>query len=89
MLRIELPGVGDYTLAHLASDFTGTLSVDGKLLPGVAEAMDKVAAVGVAVIEAEGCAVEAIGAADIVVRTILDAFALITNPDRIRATLRG
>lgn len=156
MLRIELPGVGDYTPTHLVSDFTGTLSVDGNLLPGVAEAMDEVAAVltihvvtadtmatarqalsgfpcllrvldgtntareklrylhalgpanvlafgngrndrlllkraavGVAVLEAEGCAIEAIEAVDVVVRTIHDAFALIMNPDRIRATLRG
>ena len=35
MLEIEIPGFGAAKLEHLVSDFTGTLSVDGRLLPGV------------------------------------------------------
>ena len=35
MLEIDIPGFGFVRLEHLVSDFTGTLSVDGKLLPGV------------------------------------------------------
>jgi len=35
MLEIAVPGFGPVRLAHLVSDFTGTLSVDGELLPGV------------------------------------------------------
>lgn len=37
MLEIEIPGFGSVTLQHLVSNFTGTLSTDGKLIPGVEE----------------------------------------------------
>jgi len=33
MFEINIPGFGFVRLAHLVSDFTGTLSVDGKLNP--------------------------------------------------------
>jgi soluble P-type ATPase len=156
MLEFDIPGLGEYTFSHLVCDFTGTLSIDGTLIAGVAEALRnvsqhltvhvvtadtmstaqaalaalpctlkvlsgsdtavgklryvqeldpkrviafgngrndrlllKTAAIGVAVTEAEGCAVEATDASDIIVRTIHDAFDLIKNPNRIRATLRG
>ncbi len=155
MIEIEIPGFGPVRLAHLVSDFTGTLSVDGKLLPGVKEALNrlaesmtihiltadtfgrakeelvgvrcqthiltgpdhdlqkeeyvkklglesvvafgngkndrrmlKAARVGVAVSEDEGCAVEAIMAADIHVRSALDGLTLLLNPLRCKATLR-
>ncbi len=155
MIEIEIPGFGPVRLAHLVSDFTGTLSVDGKLLPGVKEALNrlaesmtihiltadtfgrakeelvgvrcqthiltgpdhdvqkeeyvkklglesvvafgngkndrrmlKAARVGVAVSEGEGCAVEAIMAADIHVRSALDGLTLLLNPLRCKATLR-
>lgn len=42
----------------------------------------------IAVIGEEGCAVEALAAADIVVKDIEAAFALLLNPTRITATLR-
>jgi hypothetical protein len=32
VIEIEIPGFGMVRLEHLVSDFTGTLSVDGKLL---------------------------------------------------------
>ncbi len=35
MLEIDIPGFGLVILNHLVSDFTGTLSVDGRLIPGV------------------------------------------------------
>ncbi len=47
------------------------------------------AALGIAVIGAEGCAVEAIRHADIVVRDINDALDCLNNPMRIIATLRS
>ncbi|WP_277058357.1 HAD family hydrolase [Trichlorobacter lovleyi] len=36
MLAFDIPGFGPLRLEHLVTDFTGTLSVDGALLPGVA-----------------------------------------------------
>jgi hypothetical protein len=35
MLEIDIPGFGRVKINYLVSDFTGTLSLDGKLLPGV------------------------------------------------------
>jgi soluble P-type ATPase len=142
-------------LEHLVSDFTGTLSVDGILLPkvearlnklsesmkihiltadtfGKAQAalkdvkcemhiltgdnhdvqkeeyvnkldagsvvalgngkndrkMLKAARIGIAVTEGEGCAVDAIMAADIHVRAALDGLDLLLNPKRLKATVR-
>lgn len=43
MLEIEIPGFGSIKLNHLVTDFTGTLSLDGRLLPGVKERLDKIA----------------------------------------------
>ncbi|WP_297057717.1 ATPase P [Thermosulfurimonas sp.] len=37
MIRVEIPGFGPVEIAHLVSDFTGTLSVDGRLVEGVRE----------------------------------------------------
>jgi soluble P-type ATPase len=42
MLERDIPGFGAIRLEHLVSDFTGTLSVDGKLLPGVKERLNKI-----------------------------------------------
>ena len=155
MIEMDIPGFGPVQLAHLVSDFTGTLSVDGYLVPGVKDGLvqlskkmtihiltadtfgrarealsgipcqihiltgpdhdvqkeeylkkigpDKVIAlgngnndrrmlktakVGIAVTEEEGCAVEAILAADIHVRSALSAVRLLLNPLRFKATLR-
>ncbi len=41
--ELDIPGFGPLRLAHLVSDFTGTLSIDGKLLPGVRERLNRVA----------------------------------------------
>ena len=43
MIEIDVPGFGLVKLKHLVSDFTGTLSVDGKLLPGVKQRLNKIA----------------------------------------------
>lgn len=155
MLEIEIPGFGPVVLKHLVSDFTGTLSVDGRLLPEVKEYLNriaeflkvhiltadtfgmartelkdinciiqiisgddhdlqkeeyirglgaqhvvalgngkndrrmlKVARLGIAVSEGEGCAVDALMAADIHVRSALDGLNLLLNPKRCKATLR-
>lgn len=44
MIEIDIPGFGLVELHHLVSDFTGTLSVDGRLLPGVKALLNKIAA---------------------------------------------
>jgi soluble P-type ATPase len=43
MITIDIPGFGKLELAHLVSDYNGTLAFDGKLLPGVAEALASLA----------------------------------------------
>jgi P-type E1-E2 ATPase len=155
MIHIDIPGFGPVCLTQLVSDFTGTLSVDGILLPGVEETMNrlaekltihiltadtfgrareelsgvtglihiltgeahdrqkeeyvktlgpetvaalgngnndrlmlKAAKIGIAVSEGEGCAVEALMAADIHVRSALEGLTLLLNPLRFKAALR-
>lgn len=155
MFELDVPGFGLIHLEHLVSDFTGTLSVDGKLLPGVGVRLNRIAEflkihiltadtfgraweelagigcqitiltgkdhdiqkeayvksidpqktmalgngnndrrmlkaarIGIAVTEGEGCAVEAIMAADIHVRSALDGLDLLLHPKRCKATLR-
>ncbi len=46
------------------------------------------AAIGIAVLQEEGLATAALSAADLVVKDILDVFALLKTPERIMATLR-
>jgi soluble P-type ATPase len=156
MFELDIPGYGSLKLEHLVSDFTGTLSVDGKLLPGVRERLTKAAGVfrlhvltadtfgkaraeleglpcdvhilkgeahdiqkehyvkqlgpdavvalgngnndrrmlrtarlGIAVVETEGCSVEAATSADILVTRAVDAIDLLLNPLRLKATLRA
>jgi soluble P-type ATPase len=43
MFELDIPGFGHVRLLHLISDFTGTLSVDGKLVPGVKEKLNTIA----------------------------------------------
>ncbi|MEK6528615.1 MAG: HAD hydrolase family protein, partial [Nitrospirota bacterium] len=43
MFELDIPGFGLIKLNHLVSDFTGTLSVDGKLLPGAKGRLNKMA----------------------------------------------
>jgi soluble P-type ATPase len=43
MIEIDIPGFGRVRLEHLVTDFSGTLSVDGKLLAGVREQLNTLA----------------------------------------------
>ena len=155
MFELDVPGFGIIRLEHMVSDFTGTLSIDGKLVPGVKERLNsiaeflkihiltadtfsmargelegvncdihiltgdnhdiqkeryitnlgaedvitfgngnndrlmlKTARIGVAVCLNEGCAVDAIQSADILVTSATDALDLLLNPKRLKATLR-
>jgi soluble P-type ATPase len=150
---IPLPGEAPVQAEHLALDFTGTLSLDGRLLPGVAErvralservrivvmtadtrgtardelaglpvelhlvadgaekarlarrlgpaglaaigngrndvALLALAALGIAVLGAEGTAAELIRVARVVAPDILSALDLLLAPQRLTATLRA
>jgi soluble P-type ATPase len=155
MFELDIPGFGPVRLEYLVSDFTGTLSVDGKLLPGVKERLNRIAGmmnvhiltadtfgmakqelegvnceihilagsnhdvqkeayikklgqdkvlalgngnndrkmlkatrIGIAVCLNEGCAVDAITSADILLTSTTDALDLILKPQRMKATLR-
>lgn len=50
--------------------------------------MFKQAALGIAVVQTEGAATEALLAADVVTPRIIDALDLLLHPDRLKATLR-
>jgi soluble P-type ATPase len=156
LIDIDVPGFRRLQLKQLVSDYNGTLAVDGKLLPGVAEAfaalagrleihvitadtfglarselagllmelhitpvaeqaqtklafvnslgaeavvaigngrndrlMLEAAALGIAVIQREGAAGEALARADVVAPSILDALDLLREPKRLIATLRS
>ena len=155
MFELDIPGFGPVRLEHLVSDFTGTLSMDGRLLPevrdqlntiagfmkihiltadtfGMAKAelsdipcdifiltgenhdvqkedyvrkldaerviafgngnndrrMLKVARVGMAVSQGEGCSVEALLAADVHVTGANAGLDLLLHPKRLKASLR-
>jgi soluble P-type ATPase len=155
MLEIDIPGFGMVKLRHLVSDFTGTLSVDGELLPGIKKRLQRIAkflqihiltsdtfgtakaqlkgvkcsihildgkdhdlqkeryvlslgaqsvvaigngnndrkmlkasGLGIAVTEGEGCAIDALMAANIHVRSAKEGLDLLLNPKRCKATLR-
>jgi soluble P-type ATPase len=155
MIKVEIPGFGLIECMHLVSDFNGTLAIDGKLLPGIRESLNKAsellkvhiftgntfgtaekelsgihcetiiltgekldvqkqehinrlgaekviaigngnndrlmlkaARLGIAVCLAEGCALDAVLAAKLIVKSPFDAIALLLNPERLKATLR-
>lgn len=43
MIAVDVPGFGELRLLHLVCDYNGTLAVDGRLLPGVGEALARLA----------------------------------------------
>lgn len=152
-VTIALPGSAQVRLEHLLLDVNGTLTRDGRLLDGVAEAVGSLtdalsvrllsadtfgtanavaeelgatveivqhgeekraaverlgrercaaigngrndvamlgdAALGIAVIGPEGACADALAAADMVCYSVLDALALLTEPNRVMATLRA
>jgi len=156
MLAIAIPGFRQLELGHLVLDYNGTLAIDGKLIPGVREALGALAqqleihvvtadthgsagselsglpvkltiialesqaeaklayvrqlgaehvcaigngrndrkmlaaaAVGVALVQREGGAGEAVASASVVTTDILDALDLLRRPSRLIATLRS
>lgn len=155
MITLDIPGSFRLEIEHFVSDFSGTLSEDGVLLPGVKEKLNdlsekiqvhvltsdtfgrarkelegirctvhilegsdhtaqkeqyvlslgsesviaigngnndtrmlKAAGIGIAVCLKEGCSIEALTAAQILVMSPLDAVDLLLNPKRLIATLR-
>ncbi len=155
MITIDIPGYKVVRLEHLVLDYSGTLSLDGQLLRGIAGRFNelskildihiltadthgkalgqlkdikctarvltgdridvqkeeyinnlgprKVAAVGngnndrrllaaaeigVIVCLEEGCSIETLNAADVMVKSAADALDLFLYPDRLKATLR-
>jgi soluble P-type ATPase len=155
MFELDIPGFGHVHLEYLVSDFTGTLSVDGKLLPGVRQRLSKIseflnihmltadtfgmaktelagikcdihilagdnhdvqkeryltdlgaehviafgngnndrlmlrtARIGIAFCLGEGCAIDALKNADIIVTSAADGLDLILKSKRMKATLR-
>ena len=44
MLTVDIPGYRTLQLEHLVMDYNGTLAVDGDIVPGVAPALEKLAA---------------------------------------------
>ncbi|MCL8208586.1 MAG: hypothetical protein K6V97_11025 [Actinomycetia bacterium] len=43
MIHVDVPGATPLDLTHAALDFNGTLALDGRLLPGVAERLTRLA----------------------------------------------
>jgi soluble P-type ATPase len=43
LIEIDIPGYGHLELEHLICDFSGTISVDGKIIPGLKERFKKLA----------------------------------------------
>lgn len=156
MITLSIPGSQPINLEHLVADFSGTLSEDGILLPGVEDKINVLsqslsihvltadthgkartalsgingqihilscgfhdeakesyvrklggenviafgngnndrlmlaaAKIGVAVCLSEGVSVNAVEAADILVKSISDGLDLLLKPDRLVATLRS
>jgi soluble P-type ATPase len=156
MLRVNIPDFGILELEHLVTDYTGTLSENGKLMPGIADLLDSLsdklniqvitsdtfgtaknqlegidctiyllegerhdlkkadyvkslgsekvvalgngrndramldtARLGIAVCLKEGCSVEAIESADVLVTSATDALELLVHTKRLIATLRS
>jgi soluble P-type ATPase len=77
--------------ARCKQDFVAGLGAQNTLCAGNGandELMLKDAALGIAVLQEEGLATAALFAADLVVKHILDVFALLDTPERLMATLR-
>jgi soluble P-type ATPase len=73
-------------------DFIHSLGVEGTVAIGNGRndcLMLKAAALGIAVVLAEGAFGQTLAAADVVCTTILDALDLLSRPLRLTATLRG
>jgi soluble P-type ATPase len=43
VISFSIPDFGDLTLKHIVTDYNGTLALDGRLIPGVAEVITTLA----------------------------------------------
>ncbi|RKX30989.1 MAG: ATPase P, partial [Candidatus Zixiibacteriota bacterium] len=43
MIEIDIPGFGEVRLKHFVTDFSGTLSLDGRILTKLKDRLDKLA----------------------------------------------
>ncbi len=41
MIRIDIPGMGNYEVEHLVLDLNGTIALDGRIIEGVEERLEK------------------------------------------------
>ena len=41
VIHIDIPGMGNYTIEHLILDLNGTISLDGRIIRGVKEKLEK------------------------------------------------
>ena len=155
MIKIEIPGRGDYEIESAVFDYKGTVAVNGEMSENTQENLKKlsefvdiyiltadtygtvkkkceklpvsvevfpthdaadykekivsslsgqsicfgngyndikmfdVADLSICIIEGEGCAGKLLSHSDIIVKSIDDAFELVFNTNRIKATLRG
>lgn len=97
MMCLDIPGAGKKEIQHIVFDYNGTIAIDGlgpentlSVGNGANDVlMLKHAAIGIAVMQDEGVASAALLAADLVVKNILDLFAMLNTPERIMATLRN
>ncbi len=91
-LEVELLKVSQENGAQDKLDILNTLQAENSVAIGNGyndRLMLANAGLAVLVLEAEGCSVEAMQAADIAVKSINDALDLLINPMRIIATLRA
>ena len=155
MIKIEIPGRGDYEIENAVFDYNGTVAINGEMSENTQENLKKlsefvdiyiltadtygtvkkkceklpvsvevfpthdaadykekivsslsgqsicfgngytdikmfdVADLSICIIEGEGCAGKLLSHSDIIVKSIDDAFELVFNTNRIKATLRG
>jgi P-type E1-E2 ATPase len=76
MIELDVPSFGRIALEHVVSDFTGTLSVDGQLVDGVAERVHAVAehlTVHVLTADTFGTAAEALAGLPVVFKQLTGA----------------
>lgn len=83
---------GDGGEAAQKSAYLTSLGADGCVTVGNGRndvAMLQAARLSIAVIEGEGCAIEALTVADVACRSAIEALELLLTPVRLRATLRA
>ncbi len=91
-LEVELLKVSSENGAQDKLDILNTLQAENSIAVGNGyndRLMLANAGLSILVIEAEGCSIEAMQAADIAVKSIIDALDLLIDPIRIIATLRS